>query len=367
MEADILLLATPIWLGHPSSLCQRVLERLNADISETDGEGRQLPYGKVGLAAVVGNEDGAHKVSADVFQGLNDLGFSLPPGAVTYWVGEAQQGTDYQDLDKTPSGRRHHQDACRERLPSGETAPGRALPAQLIGARCRRRSRVLTVDTRSRGREPGCPHAALPRGAGGARRTRRRLPSCEPGGAVRLARAYALSRSGVPVRVPVAGDDAVEQEQDEGAHDRGDPGGEVEESVDGVDAEDHLAEPAAEQTADDADEHGDDDAAGVLALVWRPLAMAPASRPMMIHAMIPMMRLLFLGQRLCQLFVCAEGARTNVTTGNCGKPLEVTSPTSHVAPSYLRAQRPTAHPLGTDSFQVREATRRPPRRRPAWR
>ncbi|MGC5412869.1 NAD(P)H-dependent oxidoreductase, partial [Streptomyces sp. DT225] len=33
MAADILLVATPIWLGHPASLCQRVLERLNADIS----------------------------------------------------------------------------------------------------------------------------------------------------------------------------------------------------------------------------------------------------------------------------------------------------------------------------------------------
>ena len=102
MAADIVLLSTPIWLGHPSSMCQRVLERLNADISETDEQGRQLTYGKVGLAAVVGNEDGAHKVSADIFQGLNDLGFTLPPGAVTYWVGEAQQGTDYQDLDRTP-------------------------------------------------------------------------------------------------------------------------------------------------------------------------------------------------------------------------------------------------------------------------
>ncbi|MET8468888.1 NAD(P)H-dependent oxidoreductase [Streptomyces sp. NPDC006422] len=102
LAADILLIATPIWLGHPSSLCQRVLERLNADISETDDQGRQLPSGKVGALAVVGNEDGAHKVSADVFQGLNDLGFSLAPGAVTYWVGEAQHGTDYQDLDETP-------------------------------------------------------------------------------------------------------------------------------------------------------------------------------------------------------------------------------------------------------------------------
>ncbi|MGA4846108.1 flavodoxin family protein [Streptomyces sp. G5(2025)] len=102
LAADILLLATPIWLGHPSSICQRVLERLNAESSESDDQGRPLTYGKVAAVAVVGNEDGAHKVSADTFQGLNDVGFTLAPGAVTYWVGEAMQGTDYQDLDGTP-------------------------------------------------------------------------------------------------------------------------------------------------------------------------------------------------------------------------------------------------------------------------
>ncbi|MFD5814084.1 flavodoxin family protein [Streptomyces sp. NPDC127038] len=102
LRADILVLATPIWLGHPSSICQRVLERLDAELSETDDQGRMLTYDKVAAVAVVGNEDGAHKVSADVFQGLNDIGFSLAPGAVTYWVGEAQQGTDYQDLKETP-------------------------------------------------------------------------------------------------------------------------------------------------------------------------------------------------------------------------------------------------------------------------
>ncbi|GGP72898.1 flavodoxin family protein [Streptomyces sindenensis] len=102
LAADILVIATPIWLGHPSSVCQRVLERLNAESSETDDQGRPHTYGKVAAVAVVGNEDGAHKVSADVFQGLNDVGFSLAPGAVTYWVGEAMQGTDYQDLDETP-------------------------------------------------------------------------------------------------------------------------------------------------------------------------------------------------------------------------------------------------------------------------
>ncbi|PRH79835.1 NADPH-dependent oxidoreductase [Streptomyces solincola] len=102
LAADVLVLSTPIWLGHPSSLAQRVLERLDAEISQTDDEGRMLTYGKVAAVCVVGNEDGAHKVSADLFQGLNDVGFSLAPGAVTYWVGEAMQGTDYQDLDQTP-------------------------------------------------------------------------------------------------------------------------------------------------------------------------------------------------------------------------------------------------------------------------
>lgn len=102
LGCDILILSTPIWLGHASSVAQRVLERLDAEISETDDEGRMLTYGKAAAVCVVGNEDGAHKVSADLFQGLNDVGFSLAPNAVTYWVGEAMQGTDYRDLDKTP-------------------------------------------------------------------------------------------------------------------------------------------------------------------------------------------------------------------------------------------------------------------------
>jgi hypothetical protein len=34
-----------------------------ADVSATDDEGRKLPFRKVGLIAVVGNEDAAHKRS----------------------------------------------------------------------------------------------------------------------------------------------------------------------------------------------------------------------------------------------------------------------------------------------------------------
>lgn len=102
LSSDIVILSTPIWLGHPSSVAQRVLERLDAELGETDNEGRMLTYGKVAGVCVVGNEDGAHKVSADLFQGLNDVGFTLAPNAVTYWVGEAMHRTDFKDLDPTP-------------------------------------------------------------------------------------------------------------------------------------------------------------------------------------------------------------------------------------------------------------------------
>ena len=57
-------------------------------------------YGKVGAAVVVGNEDGAHHVSSQLFQALNDVGFSLAPNAVSYWVGEAMQQKDYKDLEE---------------------------------------------------------------------------------------------------------------------------------------------------------------------------------------------------------------------------------------------------------------------------
>ncbi|MBB2923648.1 flavodoxin family protein [Cellulomonas cellasea] len=102
LAADILVLATPIWLGQPSSVTKRALERLDAELGESDDQGRLLTYGRVAAVAVVGNEDGAHHTSAELFQALNDVGFTVPAAAVTYWVGAAMQGTDYQDLDETP-------------------------------------------------------------------------------------------------------------------------------------------------------------------------------------------------------------------------------------------------------------------------
>jgi multimeric flavodoxin WrbA len=102
LGCDILVLSTPVWVGHPSSIAQRVLERLDAELSNTDDQSRPVMVNKVALVAVVGNEDGAHKIVADMFQGLNDIGYSIPAQGCTYWNGEAMQSKDYNDLDEVP-------------------------------------------------------------------------------------------------------------------------------------------------------------------------------------------------------------------------------------------------------------------------
>jgi multimeric flavodoxin WrbA len=102
LDADILIVGTPIWMGQPSSVAKRICERMDAFFDELDHAQRMPSYGKVAAVAVVGNEDGAHHVSAELYQALNDCGFVLPPNAVTYWVGEAMKDKNYKDLGRAP-------------------------------------------------------------------------------------------------------------------------------------------------------------------------------------------------------------------------------------------------------------------------
>ncbi|WP_336660155.1 flavodoxin family protein [Leucobacter sp. USHLN153] len=102
MQASILVFVTPTWLGQHSSVAQRVLERLDAEISETDEAGRPTMFGKVAVPVVVGNEDGAHHICGILAQSLSDVGFTIPAQASVYWNGRAMEGVDYRDLDETP-------------------------------------------------------------------------------------------------------------------------------------------------------------------------------------------------------------------------------------------------------------------------
>jgi multimeric flavodoxin WrbA len=102
LDADILIFGTPVWMGQASSVAKRVLERMDAFLDETDDQGRTPAYSKVAVAAIVGNEDGAHFISAQLFQALNDVGWTIPAIAACYWVGEAMGSTDFKDLKETP-------------------------------------------------------------------------------------------------------------------------------------------------------------------------------------------------------------------------------------------------------------------------
>jgi multimeric flavodoxin WrbA len=86
IAADILVVATPTWLGQPSSVAKRALERMDAMLSETRDDGETpIAYGRVAGVVVTGNEDGAHHVIAEIAGALIDIGYTIPGQAWTYW------------------------------------------------------------------------------------------------------------------------------------------------------------------------------------------------------------------------------------------------------------------------------------------
>ncbi len=90
-EADILLMATPIWWGGRSSLMQRVIERLDAFDEEYHKGGRSALYNKVAGVVITGSEDGALHTMGTIMMALTWMGFTLPPECAAYWVGEVGQ------------------------------------------------------------------------------------------------------------------------------------------------------------------------------------------------------------------------------------------------------------------------------------
>ncbi|MEU5366541.1 flavodoxin family protein [Streptomyces sp. NPDC005925] len=119
LASQILIMASPTWLGRPSSVAQRVLERLDAMLGETDGDGRPVAYNRVAGVLVTGNEDGAHHVISEIGGALGDIGFTVPGQSWTYWHLGPGPGPDYLD-----DGRGHEWAA----------STGRAMASNLVHA-----------------------------------------------------------------------------------------------------------------------------------------------------------------------------------------------------------------------------------------
>jgi multimeric flavodoxin WrbA len=99
MAADILVVATPIWLGDKSSVCTRVVERLYANSGHLNEHGQYAYYGRVGGCLVTGNEDGVKHCSMNILYSLQHLGYVIPPQADAGWIGEVGPGPSYLDPD----------------------------------------------------------------------------------------------------------------------------------------------------------------------------------------------------------------------------------------------------------------------------
>lgn len=119
VSSQILILASPTWIGRPSSIAFRVLERMDALLSEEDDEGRPIAYNRVAGVVVTGNEDGAHHVISEISGALSDIGFTIPGQAFTYWNMGPGPGPDYLESE-------HKRDWSRA---TGEMAAANLLAA----------------------------------------------------------------------------------------------------------------------------------------------------------------------------------------------------------------------------------------------
>lgn len=99
MDADILVIGTPIWLGDKSSVATQVIERMYAYSSDTNDRGQYLYYGKTAGCVITGNEDGIKHCARDILYAMQHIGYTIPPQADCGWIGEAGPGASYGDTE----------------------------------------------------------------------------------------------------------------------------------------------------------------------------------------------------------------------------------------------------------------------------
>ncbi|MGI5187206.1 flavodoxin family protein [Promicromonospora sp. CA-289599] len=99
LDAQILVVASPTWLGRPSSIAQRMLERMDAMLSETSSDDTPVAYNRVAGVVVTGNEDGAHHVISEISGALGDIGYTIPGQAWTYWNQGPGPGDEYPQTE----------------------------------------------------------------------------------------------------------------------------------------------------------------------------------------------------------------------------------------------------------------------------
>ena len=189
LDADILVLCGPIWLGDNRSVTKGVIERLYACSSLLNEAGQYAYYGRVAGCLLTGNEDGVKHYATNILYSLQHLGYTIPPQADAGWIGEAGPGPSY--LDPGSGGPendftqpQHHLRHLEPHAPGGAEAggwdPRPRQPALGVGRRLPLRLR-----------QPRTPLTKNP----GAERRQQAASGLEPVAALRPAPSKARARS----------------------------------------------------------------------------------------------------------------------------------------------------------------------------
>src|SRR6202012_3067415 len=104
IDADILVLLSPIWLGEKSSVCTRVIERLYGNSHLLNDAGQWAYYGRVGGCIIPGQEDRAKHCAMNILYSLQHLGFAIPPQADACWLGGGGGGAPALDPGRRGAG-----------------------------------------------------------------------------------------------------------------------------------------------------------------------------------------------------------------------------------------------------------------------
>lgn len=96
-QANILVVAGPIWLGENSSAMRILMERIYAMSGLLNDRGQYSFYGKVAGTLLSGNEDGVKHSAMGNLYGLQHVGYTIPPQADAGWIGAIGPGLSYLD------------------------------------------------------------------------------------------------------------------------------------------------------------------------------------------------------------------------------------------------------------------------------
>jgi len=105
LDADMFIIATPIWWGGHSSLAQSVVERMTYFDDWAIKNDVNALYGKSFGVIITGSNDGFQHIMGNLYNFANNLGFTIPPDSYVSYSGDG--GKDIlKDKDTLESAKR---------------------------------------------------------------------------------------------------------------------------------------------------------------------------------------------------------------------------------------------------------------------